>query len=362
MDPRQTADTFNTIQPILFWVVALLTAFCAIATVMTQNIVRSATWLLFTLAGTSAVFFLLGADLVGATQLLVYVGGTLVLVIFGVMLTAQGPFVSMKTSGAEWAISIVAGLLLIAVLTTAVMTQTVAGGPPLVRTTEVHEGKKESRYRRPEVQRYAPRLSRAERQAESAKPPKVDFKDLPEGMPGPIILIKKDGPAGLFKGIGGAPQKGPGGFVPGGLDGLEGQPKKKKQPPAGQEQPKKQQPPNGDEGQPKKKQPPAGGFGDRGTPKGKGKGGGGAEGGDGSTVSLIFEHPEPVDPATSAQSATLGQGFIGVGVGPAHPSGKAAIVRTSYLLPFEIVSIHLLVVLIGAAYLARAKRRRGGVQ
>ncbi len=30
----------------------------------------------------------------------------------------------------------------------------------------------------------------------------------------------------------------------------------------------------------------------------------------------------------------------------------------SYLLPFEIVSVHLLVVLIGAAYLARAKRRR----
>jgi NADH-quinone oxidoreductase subunit J len=34
--------------------------------------------------------------------------------------------------------------------------------------------------------------------------------------------------------------------------------------------------------------------------------------------------------------------------------------RISYLLPFEIVSVHLLVVLIGAAYLARAKRRRGG--
>ena len=33
----------------------------------------------------------------------------------------------------------------------------------------------------------------------------------------------------------------------------------------------------------------------------------------------------------------------------------------SYLLPFEIVSVHLLVVLIGAAYLARAKRRRGAV-
>src|SRR4029077_2781479 len=87
-----------------------------IAAVITQNIVRSATWLLFTLAGTSGIFFLLGADLVGAIQLLVYVGGTMVLVVFGVMLTAQGPFINMKTSGGEWAISIVAGILLFAVL------------------------------------------------------------------------------------------------------------------------------------------------------------------------------------------------------------------------------------------------------
>ena len=86
------------------------------ATVVTQNIVRSATWLLFTLAGVAGVFFLLGADLVGAIQILVYVGGTLVLVVFGVMLTAQGPFINMKASSAEWAISAMVGSLLLGVL------------------------------------------------------------------------------------------------------------------------------------------------------------------------------------------------------------------------------------------------------
>src|SRR6266480_5000463 len=100
----------------MFWLIASLTALCAIATVVTQNIVRSATWLLFTLAGTSGIFFLLGADFVGAIQLLVYVGGTLVLVVFGVMLTAQGPFISMRTSAAEWAFSTLVGLLLFGVL------------------------------------------------------------------------------------------------------------------------------------------------------------------------------------------------------------------------------------------------------
>src|SRR5438094_7161914 len=100
----------------LFWSLAGLTAACAVAVVVSQNIVRSATWLLFTLGGVSAIFFLLGADFVGATQLLVYVGGTLVLVIFGVMLTAQGPFITMRTSAGEWAAATVVGPLLPALL------------------------------------------------------------------------------------------------------------------------------------------------------------------------------------------------------------------------------------------------------
>ena len=40
-----------------------------------------------------------------------------------------------------------------------------------------------------------------------------------------------------------------------------------------------------------------------------------------------------------------------------HVGGHHGELSTGYLLPFEIVSVHLLVVLIGAAYLARAKRR-----
>jgi NADH-quinone oxidoreductase subunit J len=49
-------------------------------------------------------------------QLLVYVGGTLVLVVFGVMLTAQGPFITMKAGPAEWAIALVVGIMLYGVI------------------------------------------------------------------------------------------------------------------------------------------------------------------------------------------------------------------------------------------------------
>jgi NADH-quinone oxidoreductase subunit J len=108
-------------QSFLFWTVAILTGLCAIAVVVTQNIVRSAAWLLFTLGGTAGIYFLLGADFVGATQLIIYVGGILVLVVFGVMLTAQGPFISMRVGAAEWAIAMVVGILLFVVLAASTM-------------------------------------------------------------------------------------------------------------------------------------------------------------------------------------------------------------------------------------------------
>jgi NADH:ubiquinone oxidoreductase subunit 6 (subunit J) len=108
-------------QSLLFWIIAPLTGACAIAVVVSQNIVRSATWLLFTLAGASGIFFLIGADFVGATQLLVYVGGTLVLVVFGVMLTAQGPFITMRTGAVEWAVATLVGLTFLGVLVISVL-------------------------------------------------------------------------------------------------------------------------------------------------------------------------------------------------------------------------------------------------
>lgn len=92
---------------VLFYAIAFGTGLAALAVVFTRNIVRAAVWLLFTLIGVSLTYFLLGAEFLGASQLIIYVGGTLVLVVFGVMLTAQGP-VQLKTKSQEWA---VAGLI-----------------------------------------------------------------------------------------------------------------------------------------------------------------------------------------------------------------------------------------------------------
>lgn len=107
-----------------FVVLALLTGGSAIAVVVSQNIVRSAAWLLFTLAGVAGIYFLIGADFVAGTQLIVYVGGILVLVVFGVMLTAQGPFISMKSGPSDWAVGGLVGATLLAILIYALLNAT----------------------------------------------------------------------------------------------------------------------------------------------------------------------------------------------------------------------------------------------
>jgi|TARA_Y100000588_G_scaffold365595_1_gene430391 NADH:ubiquinone oxidoreductase subunit 6 (subunit J) len=100
----------------LFWIFAILAGGGAIGVVILQDIVRMAFSLIISLGSTAGLFFLLGADFVAATQLLVYVGGTLVLLIFGVMLTASGPFQRIKMSAGETFLGAAVGLLFFSVI------------------------------------------------------------------------------------------------------------------------------------------------------------------------------------------------------------------------------------------------------
>jgi NADH-quinone oxidoreductase subunit J len=88
----------------------------ALGVLFSNNVVRMAFYLIISLASTAGLFMLAGANFLGAMQIMIYVGGTLVLLIFGVMLTAQATFVSMKTSGGEWIAGLIVGGALLLVL------------------------------------------------------------------------------------------------------------------------------------------------------------------------------------------------------------------------------------------------------
>jgi len=96
---------------ILFYVFALVTIGSAAVVVFSRNIVHAAFSLMFTLMGVAALYVLLYADFLAATQLLVYVGGILILILFGVMLTSQGYTLNFR----EATVNVVpAGLLSVA--------------------------------------------------------------------------------------------------------------------------------------------------------------------------------------------------------------------------------------------------------
>ena len=72
---------------LVFWTIAALTIMSAAFVVLNSQLIYSAVALLFTLFGVAGIYVCLWADFLAGIQILVYVGGILVLVIFGIMLT-----------------------------------------------------------------------------------------------------------------------------------------------------------------------------------------------------------------------------------------------------------------------------------
>lgn len=70
-----------------FYAFSALALFGALAVLLTRNVLYAAFFLLLTLLGVAGLFVLASADFLAIAQIMIYVGGVLVLVIFGVMLT-----------------------------------------------------------------------------------------------------------------------------------------------------------------------------------------------------------------------------------------------------------------------------------
>lgn len=291
----------------LFWFFAAVTCAGAVAVVVSQNVVRMAVWLIVALGGAAGLFFQLSADFVGATQLLIYVGGTIVLLIFGVMLTASGPYLRIKTSPGEGFLAAGVGLLFVLVLMSTVLTidwnagrLKLAGlgkvGAEAYETALHKEGLSESDKTLLE-QAYQP----------SAK---ADHAAEPAPKSGPAVAENPE----AVDSHGSAPK-------PGDVHSVPAAPVYELKP------------------------------------------GRRLTSAEAARLAALFgQEKAVVASAMPAQGDTIRPlGLALAGLRPDRDLNKVhakAATTPGYLLPFEIVSVHLLVVLIGAAYLARTKRRR----
>src|SRR5215217_4847708 len=84
-------------ESVFFWVFALAALVAGLLTVMARNAVHSALFLISALVSVAALFVLLGAEFIAGVQILVYVGGVMVLFLFVIMLVN----VSAEERGSE---------------------------------------------------------------------------------------------------------------------------------------------------------------------------------------------------------------------------------------------------------------------
>jgi NADH-quinone oxidoreductase subunit J len=130
-----------TAEAVVFWVFAAVTVGSAAVVVLARSLIYNAFALLFTFFGVAGRYVLLGADFLAATQLLIYVGGILVLLLFGVMLTHKLYDLDLRTEVAQFLPALILslvgvfGVLALTILRTRWVTGT--GRPPAPTTAEI---------------------------------------------------------------------------------------------------------------------------------------------------------------------------------------------------------------------------------
>ena len=123
----------------VFYVFALLTVGSAVVVVTVRNIVHAAFALMVTLFGIAGLYVFLQADFLAATQVIIYVGGILVLILFGVMMTSGKLDMKLKLERGQlfWGglVSLLLFLLLLPVITQTPQWEIADDGASLEPTT-----------------------------------------------------------------------------------------------------------------------------------------------------------------------------------------------------------------------------------
>jgi NADH-quinone oxidoreductase subunit J len=87
--PNPPSDASALPGALAFYALAAAVVACAAGVAFSRNLLRSAFLLLGALAGVAGLYLTIGADFVGVVQLMIYVGGVLVLLLFAILMTGR---------------------------------------------------------------------------------------------------------------------------------------------------------------------------------------------------------------------------------------------------------------------------------
>lgn len=113
----------HEVSPFFFYFFAIVSILPGVFVLASKDIVRAAFWLLLALSGFAGLYVLLGADFLAVTQVVVYLGGILILILFGVMLTHRDPALVRRARRLNIVVPGIAGGAVLAVAVAAAMTR-----------------------------------------------------------------------------------------------------------------------------------------------------------------------------------------------------------------------------------------------
>jgi NADH-quinone oxidoreductase subunit J len=108
-------------QHIFFYAIAAVMVAAALVVVTSRNVVRSALALIVVFGGVAAQFILLAAEFVAVTQVLIYIGAIMVLMLFGIMLTRARIGRDVDATNDHWWAGLATALLLVGVMSYALI-------------------------------------------------------------------------------------------------------------------------------------------------------------------------------------------------------------------------------------------------
>jgi len=101
--PRFPVGGPVSLADLVFWLFAVLTVGGGLGVALSRNILYTSLALLFSLMGVAGLYVFLSADFVAVAQVLIYIGGVLVLILFAVMLTNRIGDVNISNTSLGWA-------------------------------------------------------------------------------------------------------------------------------------------------------------------------------------------------------------------------------------------------------------------
>jgi NADH:ubiquinone oxidoreductase subunit 6 (subunit J) len=131
-----------TIKLGIFYFLAAFTVWAGAVVVLGRNIVRAAVALIFTFCGMAALYVLLDAEFLAAVQVLIYVGGITILLLFAIMLTSRISSATARVMNDQVVLSaIAAGGLLVGLIYASTRGIAALSGPPRLPETAPFLGK-----------------------------------------------------------------------------------------------------------------------------------------------------------------------------------------------------------------------------